>query len=93
MLDELIIELMDRAFINEMNRENNEFQELIKKYRDNYKFTLINRYRHKELGIIGVEKEDGHLHYERCYGNMCSVESIHMDFIRNGVDWENLNEK
>lgn len=90
MLDELIIELMDRAFINEMNVENNEFQEIIKKYRDNYKFIPINRYKHKNLGIIGVEGEDGSLHYDRFYGNIRSIESIHMDFIRNGLDWEKV---
>ena len=90
MLDELIIELMDRAFINDMNGENNEFKEIIKKYRDNYKFIPINRYKHKNLWIIGIEGEDGHLHYDRCYGNIRSIESIHMDFIRNGLDWEKV---
>lgn len=52
----------------------------------------MKKYKHKRTGVIGTVKDDFHLHYERCSGNLCSVESIPMCFVDESNDWIELTE-
>jgi len=49
-------------------------------------------FKHKNTGITGTLKEDGHLHFER--GEECvSHETIWKGFIENSCDWEEVVSK
>lgn len=52
----------------------------------------MKKYIHKNTKVIGELKEDCHVHFKRCFGNVCSLENIHMDFVINSNDWEELKE-
>ena len=62
MLEELFVELIDKGYLD-VNANNGNLEYILEKYKKKWNIKLINRYIHKGLGIIGVEKEDGHLHY------------------------------
>lgn len=47
------------------------------------------QFKHKVTGITG-ELESGHLHFQRCSGNMCSSESISEVFVLGSSDWEEV---
>jgi hypothetical protein len=49
------------------------------------------QFKHKKTGVIGKVLHDGHLHFERCAGNVCALESLHMSFVEDSKDWEELN--
>lgn len=53
----------------------------------------MKKYIHKKTGVIGELKEDCHVHFKRCSGNVCSLESIHMDFVVESNDWEEINKE
>lgn len=56
----------------------------------NNKFGSV-RYRHKKTGVEGVvNSNDNRLHFERCFGNLCSHETLHMDFVTDSQDWEKI---
>ena len=52
----------------------------------------MKKYIHRNTKVIGELKEDCHVHFQRCYGNVCSSENMHMDFVINSNDWEELKE-
>jgi len=52
----------------------------------------MKKYIHKKTGVIGELKKDCHVHFKRCPGNVCSLESIHMDFVIGSNDWEEFSE-
>ena len=49
----------------------------------------MSKYKHKQTGIIGeTSDKDSFLHFERCHGNMCALETISMELIEGSNDWE-----
>lgn len=51
------------------------------------------KYKHKITGVVGTTDErDNFLHFKRCAGNMCSQESLSMDFVRGSSDWIEVKE-
>ena len=47
------------------------------------------KYKHKITGIIGeVNKNDYFLHFQRCHGGICALETISMELIEGSSDWE-----
>ena len=49
----------------------------------------MSKYKHKQTGIIGETNEnDNFLHFERCGGGMCALETISMELVIGSNDWE-----
>lgn len=49
----------------------------------------MSKYKHKQTGVIGETNEnDNFLHFERCSGAVCSLETISMELIEGSNDWE-----
>jgi len=50
---------------------------------------MIQKFKHKQTDVIGTNDsdKDNFLHFERCAGNICSVETLSMDFVTNSNDW------
>lgn len=55
---------------------------------------MIQKFKHKQTDVIGTNDsdKDNFLHFERCAGNMCSVETLSMDFVTNSNDWISISQ-
>lgn len=50
----------------------------------------MRKFKHKQTGIIGTVKDDGFLHFNRCFGSMCAEETLSMFFVEGSSDWEEV---